>query len=176
MVVASALAVTDCRTSCIFQNPTATAFGTGKFLDTVLMPPNFQIQFDVLVEEAPCTTSEVRGMLELADSNSGQNLFKVGITNIRNILTSYNGVTNSYVDALLNADYTNTYTTVLAGYNSGTVTSATSNDYSAVDISTTSTFINTTNHQYDLYIAGMYDVNAPTAVGFIKNIYISGTS
>lgn len=167
--------VLDCTSLCTLL-PDATAIEVGKMISTMTLSTNFKVKFDVLLSSLAQENSEARNILEIRDENSGTSLLKIGTTVNRSLRLLYNNEVLSYYSASVVADYSTTYTTVIAGIYNGWVFLATSNDFTYIDSVTISNQVVTGATVFSLYTSCTADESNPSASGFIRNIQISGLS
>jgi hypothetical protein len=166
---APTFALTDCTTACNIATSTNIALATGNTVALISLATNFRIQFSVKLITLG-TNPNIPNILDLRDSANGVVLYRVSITDQRNLRTEYAGASYHSYGPTVMSSYSTAWTTVTVTHVSGTITTFSDGDTYTDTNQITTSQIDTTGRTYYLSLGGP---SAPTASGTVTNIIIT---
>jgi hypothetical protein len=162
--------LTDCTTACNIATSTDVIIGTGNTVALIKLATNFRIQFSVKLN-ALGVFPNIPNILDLRDAvDSTVLLYRVGITDSRNLRTEYAGASYRPYGPTVASSYSSVWTTVTVTHVSGTVTTFSDGDTYTDSNQITTGQIDTTGRTYYLSLGGP---SASTASGTVTNIIIT---
>jgi hypothetical protein len=162
--------LTDCTTACNIATSSNVIIGTGNTVALIKLATNFRIQFSVKLN-ALGVFPNIPNILDLRDAvDSTVLLYRVGITDSRNLRTEYAGATYRPYGPTVMSSYSTAWTTVTVTHVSGTITTFSDGDTYTDTNQITTGQIDTTGRTYYLSFGGP---SAPTASGTVTNIIIT---
>jgi hypothetical protein len=145
------------------------ALATGNTVALISLATNFRIQFSVKLITLG-TNPNIPNILDLRDSANGVVLYRVSITDQRNLRTEYAGASYHSYGPTVMSSYSTAWTTVTVTHVSGTITTFSDGDTYTDTNQITTSQIDTTGRTYYLSLGGP---SAPTASGTVTNIIIT---
>jgi hypothetical protein len=162
-------ALTDCRVSCTISG--ANSILPGAVIARLKLANNFRIQFYATIS----LLLDSANILQLRDSrNNAIGLVDIGYGATAKLRTFYNGATDAYEGAYLDAGPFETLVTVT--YFNGMISTRSSFTTQVTEfVPTSGSAVDNTGIEYDLYLCAVLSDTMAAGAGQVRDISISGT-